>query len=158
MDFVLKNKNMIVNLAVVLVFIIVANLLYAHFRKKESALRRKHEELIEKQKINADISFMDQEIALFEKQVFKGDMFDLRKAIEEAARNEGITIRSLRPKVETIEGVKAKKGAFEFNANASYDRVVDFISVLEQQYFAKISHFSFLKKDSFRLAFEVFLE
>lgn len=149
---------MIVNLAVVIALIMMANLLYAHFRKKEGVLRRKHEELIEKQKINAEIHSIDQETALLEKQVFKGDMFDLRKAVEEAARNEGITIRSLRPKVDTIEGAKIKKGAFEFNADAGYDRVINFISVLERQYFAKIKHFSFLKKNSFRLAFEVFLE
>ncbi len=130
MDSLIKHKNIIAVFLISIIFVFIARQIHSSFIQKYRKLDKEKKEFEEKKVLANTLSNIEEEFNNLKKRVFKGDIFDFKKVIENNAAKRKIIVDSLIPK-ELENRKEYKKVRFILELKTDYDSLRKFVSNLE---------------------------
>jgi hypothetical protein len=127
----IKNKNNLINIGVLILALIIAKNIYSHQIKKIDVLKNDKNTELKKSALINDISLMEKRINAYKIFFYKKDPSTMINNITRIAGESQIKITSVRPEGEK-EHIAYNKISARFNMVApDYHRLGSFISKLE---------------------------
>lgn len=146
----LRYKNIIAVIIVILVAIVVDGVIYLKYLEKKEATEREKEELNKKLSLAKRINIIDRRLKKIDKKFLHGDVLDFKKSvekkIEDLNKNYSISVLSLKP--ELIEtGKFYKKARLSLQLACNYKALVELIKKLEEMSSLEIENLSIIKSE-----------
>ena len=130
-NFTKKNRSKLMNIAVILFALVIANNIYKRQNKEIAALRSDKEDQLKKNEVLEDISKLEKRIKPYRELLAKKDSNLSISAIGNIAKESGVKIYSIRPESQQ-RYPDYIKSPFNLVVSASnYHALGEFISSLE---------------------------
>jgi hypothetical protein len=99
-EFANKNKNKIVNIAVLILALLISNNVYKKLSHDSEAIRKKKDTEAKKNEVLVEINIMERKIDSFGKLLTRKDASTAMNAVGNIAKETGIKIVSIKPEPE----------------------------------------------------------
>jgi Tfp pilus assembly protein PilO len=130
-DFIIKYKNKILNIAIIILAVIIANNTYKKQANIIASLKQNKDTEIKKNEALGSIGQLEKKMNAYKNSLIKKDNSLIMSAINDIAKDSGIKITSFRPEPEILYAVYVKY-SYSLSINAKdYNSVGKFISKIE---------------------------
>jgi hypothetical protein len=131
LDLIERNKNLIVNIAIVIVALFIAFHLHKSANEQISALVAQQGSELEKNKVAQDIAALEQKSEKYKNTFVKRDLGEIMDILTAITKNTSVKILSVKPFAEeATENYHSSAFLITLKA-ASYHALGDFISKVE---------------------------
>ncbi|RLF32453.1 MAG: hypothetical protein DRN08_06630 [Thermoplasmata archaeon] len=129
-DVILKYKNILISLMVVVVMLFAANKIYSGYLDSEERLNNREKSIENIEVLAGNLKKMDKQLKDIEAKIFNGDIFDFKRFLERTAEGSGVTVNSFKP--HTIKERKSyKKVEVNIDITADYKGLNSLIHAVE---------------------------
>jgi hypothetical protein len=126
-----RNKNKIINFAIIILALIVAFQFYRSANDKVGALNLQKNDELEKNKVVEKIVNLEKRAEAYKKVFVKKDLASVMDTISGIAKNTSIKIISVKPSVEEVLDNYLKSSFLITLSSPGYHALGDFISKVE---------------------------
>lgn len=131
LDLIIKNKNKVLNLGIMLLLLYAAFQIYSYANKQENRLIGEKENELKKNKVIENITSLEKVMEGYKKSLVKRDLGSIMNTMSNIAKSSSIEIISIKPISEESHPDYARF-SFAITARASnYHSLADFISRVE---------------------------
>lgn len=131
LDLIIKNKNKVLNLGIMLLLLYAAFQVYSYANKQERRLIGERENEIKKNKVIENITSLEKVMEGYKKALIKQDLGSIMNTMSNIAKSSSIEIISIKPLAEE-SNPDYSRFSFAITARASnYHSLADFISRVE---------------------------
>jgi Tfp pilus assembly protein PilO len=130
-DLIERNKNLIVNIAVVIVALFIAWHLHQSANQKIGLLVQQQGSELEKNKIVEEISALEQKSENYKNTFVKRDLSEIMDILTQVAKNSSVKILSVKPFAEEPNENYYNSSFLITLKEVSYHALGDFISKVE---------------------------
>jgi hypothetical protein len=129
-----RNKNKIINLAVIILALVIAFKFYRSFSDQVSSLIQQQTQELEKNKITEDIAVFEKKAEVYKKRFVKKDLSSIMDIISSIAKDTSIKIVSVKPFAEEVLDNYLKSSFLITLSAPGYHTLSDFISKIENNH------------------------
>lgn len=131
LDLIIKNKNKIFNLGLMLLLLFIAFQVYSYGNKQKSRLIEQRENELKKNKVIKNITSLEKIMEGYKKALVKQDLGSIMDTMSNIAKSSSVEILSIKPLNQEVS-VDYSRFSFAITAAApDYHSLADFISKVE---------------------------
>ena len=130
-DQIIKNKNKLLNLGIILLLLYIAFQIYSYGNRQESRLAQQRGDELKKNKVIENITSLEKVMEGYKKALVKQDLGSIMDTMSNIAKSSSVEILSIKPLNQEVS-TNYSRFSFAITAEApDYHSLADFISKVE---------------------------